>query len=429
MAKIASVSALEIIDSRGNPTVRAEVTTQGGHTGVAAVPSGASTGEREALEMRDGDPARYLGRGVEKAVENVNGPIAGTLVGIDVGGQAEIDRTMIDLDGTANKSVLGANAMLAVSMAAAHAHAAERAQPLFATLKECDEYLLPVPMMNVINGGAHANNNVDLQEFMILPLSAPSFREALRYGAEVFHALKALLHADGASTAVGDEGGFAPDLPSNEAALELIVRAIEAAGYRLDEDIALGLDVASSEFYADGEYRLASENRRLDAQGMVEMFAAWTERYPIITIEDGMDQNDWDGWKHMTEVMGSQVQLVGDDLFVTDTATLKQGIEMGVANSILIKVNQIGTLTETFAAIELAQSANYTAVVSHRSGETEDATIADIATAYGAGQIKTGSMSRSDRTAKYNRLLVIEHLLGERASYPGRKAFYNLRHL
>ncbi len=427
MAKIASVSALEIIDSRGNPTVRAEVTTESGHTGSAAVPSGASTGEREALEMRDGDPARYLGKGVEKAVGNVNQRIAAALQGLDVSAQDAIDRTMIDLDGTPNKSALGANAMLAVSMAVAHAAAAARGEPLFQIFAERDAYVLPVPMMNVINGGAHANNNVDLQEFMILPVGAPSFREALRYGAEIFHALKTLLNADGASTAVGDEGGFAPDLPSNEAALELIVRAIDKAGYRLGEDIALGLDVASSEFYADGEYLLASENRRLDARGMVEMFAAWTERYPIISIEDGMDQNDWDGWKHMTDVMGAQVQLVGDDLFVTDTATLQRGIDMGVANSILIKVNQIGTLTETFAAIELAHSASYTTVVSHRSGETEDATIADIATAYCTGQIKTGSMSRSDRIAKYNRLLVIEHLLGDRASYPGRKAFQQLR--
>ena len=429
MTEIAGVSALEIIDSRGNPTVRAEVRTRSGHSGSAAVPSGASTGEREALEMRDDDPARYLGKGVEKAVQNVNSPIADALVGTEVDEQATIDRTMIDLDGTPNKSKLGANAMLAVSMAAAHAAAAERDQPLFQTFKERDEYLLPVPMMNVINGGAHANNNVDLQEFMILPLGAPTFREALRYGAEVFHALKALLNAEGASTAVGDEGGFAPDLPSNEAALELIVRAIEKAGYRLEDDIALGLDVASSEFYVDGEYRMASENRRLDASGMTEMFRTWTERYPIITIEDGLDQNDWDGWKHLTDTMGTRTQLVGDDLFVTDAATLKQGIDLGVANSILIKVNQIGTLTETFAAIELAQSADYTAVVSHRSGETEDATIADIATAYCTGQIKTGSMSRSDRVAKYNRLLVIEHLLGERAGYPGREAFYNLRNL
>ncbi len=427
MSRIASISALEFIDSRGNPTVRAEVTTTRGHSGAAAVPSGASTGEREALEMRDGDPSRYLGKGVTKAVANVNGPIAAALIGREVADQEALDQKMIALDGTANKATLGANAMLAVSMAAAHAAATESGRPLFESLKERDEYILPVPMMNVINGGAHANNNVDLQEFMILPLGAPSFREGVRFGAEVFHALKALLNADGASTAVGDEGGFAPNLASNEAALDLIMRAIDKAGYRAGGDIMLGLDVASSEFYVDGEYRLASENRVLDSRAMVEMFAAWIERYPIVSIEDGMDQNDWEGWQHLTEALGSQVQLVGDDLFVTDVETLQRGIDTGVANSILIKVNQIGTLTETFAAIELAKSAGYTTVVSHRSGETEDTTIADIAVAYCTGQIKTGSMSRSDRVAKYNRLLVIENLLGARAIYPGRKAFDSLK--
>ena len=426
MTAIRSIRALEIIDSRGNPTVRAEVRTESGASGAAAVPSGASTGEREALELRDGDNKRYLGKGVTQAVANVDGPIAAALTGMDINDQAALDEAMIQLDGTPNKGELGANAMLAVSMAAAHAAAAEQQKPLFETLATRDEYLLPVPMMNVINGGAHANNSVDLQEFMILPVGAPSFREALRYGAEVFHALKALLNADGASTAVGDEGGFAPDLPSNEAALELIARAVERAGYRLGEDILLGLDVASSEFFEDGSYVLASENRRLDGAGMVEMLAGWSERYPIISIEDGMDQNDWAGWRVLTEAIGSKVQLVGDDLFVTDAKTLQRGIDEGVANSILIKVNQIGTLTETFAAIELARSANYTAVVSHRSGETEDSTIADIACAYSTGQIKTGSMSRSDRIAKYNRLLVIEQMLGSRAVYPGRKAFYNL---
>ncbi|MEX2479774.1 MAG: phosphopyruvate hydratase [Gammaproteobacteria bacterium] len=426
MTAISSIRALEVIDSRGNPTVRAEVHARSGAVGAAAVPSGASTGEREALELRDGDQSRYLGKGVTQAVANVDGPIAEALRGHEVTDQAGIDRIMLDLDGTPNKGKLGANAMLAVSMAAAHAAAAEQGKPLFEALVQCDEYVLPVPMMNVINGGAHANNSVDLQEFMILPVGAPTFREALRYGAEVFHALKALLHADGASTAVGDEGGFAPDLPSNEAALELIVRAVDKAGYRLGDDILLGLDVASSEFHEDGAYVLASEQRRLDAAGMVELFKSWSERYPIISIEDGMDQNDWTGWRLLTEALGSRVQLVGDDLFVTDVKTLQRGIDEGVANSILIKVNQIGTLSETFAAIELARAARYTAVVSHRSGETEDTTIADIACAYGTGQIKTGSMSRSDRIAKYNRLLLIEQMLGERAVYPGRKAFYNL---
>ncbi|MGR8919062.1 MAG: phosphopyruvate hydratase [Gammaproteobacteria bacterium] len=426
MAKISHISALEVIDSRGNPTVRAEVVTDGGARGAAAVPSGASTGEREALELRDGDQARYLGKGVQKAVANVEGPIAAALSGHDVADQRGIDETMIELDGTPNKGSLGANAMLAVSMAAAHAAAAAAGRPLFAQLREADEYQLPVPMMNVINGGAHANNSVDLQEFMILPIGAPSFREALRWGAEVFHALKALINASGASTAVGDEGGFAPDLPSNEAALELIAQAVDKAGYRLGEDFVLGLDVASSEFYHDGRYDLASEGRQLEPEAMVAMLADWSSRYPILTIEDGMDQNDWDGWRLLTEKLGRQVQLVGDDLFVTDAATLQRGIDSGVANSILIKVNQIGTLSETFDAIELARSASYTAVVSHRSGETEDATIADIACAYSTGQIKTGSMSRSDRIAKYNRLLVIEQMLGGRAHYPGRAAFYNL---
>ncbi len=426
MANIASIQALEIIDSRGNPTVRAEVTTTSGARGSAAVPSGASTGEREALELRDGDKTRYLGKGVLTAVANVNGPIAGALKGRDVTDQEALDRVMLELDGTPNKGKLGANAMLAVSMAAAHAAAAVAGKPLYANLIQSQQYTLPVPMMNVINGGAHANNSVDLQEFMILPVGAPTFREALRYGAEIFHALKSLLNAEGASTAVGDEGGFAPDLPSNEAALELIARAVAKAGYTLGDDIMLGLDVASSEFYRDGLYRLDSEGRALDATGMTDMLASWSARYPIISIEDAMDQNDWAGWKLLTDKLGQRVQLVGDDLFVTDVQTLQRGIDAGVANSILIKVNQIGTLTETFAAIELARANRYTAVVSHRSGETEDSTIADIAVAYGTGQIKTGSMSRSDRIAKYNRLLVIEHQLGDRAVYPGREAFYNL---
>ena len=427
MSKIASIDALEIIDSRGNPTVYAQIVTDDGARGSAAVPSGASTGEREALELRDGDKSRYLGKGVTKAVANVNGPIAAALKGHAIADQAGIDNKMRELDGTPNKGKLGANAMLAVSMAAAHAAANAAGKPLFQSLRDQQEYVLPVPMMNVINGGAHANNSVDLQEFMILPVGAPTFREALRYGAEVFHALKSLLNADGMSTAVGDEGGFAPDLPSNEAALQLIVRAIEKAGYKLGDDIALGLDCASSEYYKNGKYDLESEGRVLSAVEMTDMLADWCKRYPIITIEDAMDQNDWAGWQHLTASLGSRVQLVGDDLFVTDSATLQRGITQKVANSILIKVNQIGTLSETFDAIELAQRNKYTAVVSHRSGETEDSTIADIAAAFGTGQIKTGSMSRSDRIAKYNRLLVIEHLLGARAVYPGRKAFYNLK--
>ena len=426
MSKISSIKGLEVIDSRGNPTVWAEVTTDSGCVGSAAVPSGASTGEREALEMRDGDKSRYLGKGVTTAVANVNGLIANALKGHDVEDQHGIDHSMLDLDGTANKSRLGANAMLAVSMAAAHASARSRGLPLFRSLKQADSYSLPVPMMNVINGGAHANNSVDLQEFMILPVGAPTFREAIRYGAEVFHALKALINRAGHSTAVGDEGGFAPDLKSNEEALKLIAQAVESAGYQLGDDIALGLDVASSEFYKNDAYELESEGRSLDATGMTEMLADWSSKYPILSIEDGMDQNDWAGWRELTEAIGANVQLVGDDLFVTDAKTLQRGIDEGVANSILIKVNQIGTLTETFDAIELARSANYTAVVSHRSGETEDTTIADIACAYSTGQIKTGSMSRSDRIAKYNRLLVIEDMLGDEAIYPGRSAFYNL---
>ncbi len=426
MSKISAINGIEVIDSRGNPTVWAEVVTESGHVGSAAVPSGASTGEREALEMRDGDQERYLGKGVEKAVANVNGSIAAVLRGSDVTDQSAIDEAMITADGTPNKANLGANAMLAVSMAAAHAAAAVQGKPLFMSLKNADEYVLPVPMMNVINGGAHANNSVDLQEFMILPVGAPSFREAVRYGAEVFHALKKLINDRGQSTAVGDEGGFAPDLKSNEEALELIAEAVDKAGYQLGDDIALGLDVASSEFYRDGNYVLESEGKTLSASEMTTMMEDWSKRYPIISIEDGMDQNDWQGWRELTAALGDRVQLVGDDLFVTDAPTLQRGIDEQVANSILIKVNQIGTLSETFMAIELARSANYTAVVSHRSGETEDATIADIACAYSTGQIKTGSMSRSDRIAKYNRLLVIEKMLGERASYPGASAFYNL---
>ena len=426
MSDISAIKALEVIDSRGNPTVWAEIKTDSGASGMAAVPSGASTGEREALELRDQDPQRYNGKGVQKAVANVNGPIASALIGMDVTRQEDIDRKMIALDGTENKGSLGANAMLAVSMAAANAAANEQGLPLYRAMNAGQQYQMPVPMMNIINGGAHASNNVDLQEFMILPVGAPSFAEAIRYGAEVFHALKSVLSARGAVTAVGDEGGFAPDLPSNKAALDMIEQAVTQAGFSLGEDILLGLDVASSEFYVDGKYQLASENLSLTSEAFSEMLAQWVNDYPIISIEDGMDQNDWQGWRILTDAVGEKVQLVGDDLFVTNTAILKRGISENIANSILIKVNQIGTLTETVEAIEMARKANYTAVVSHRSGETEDTTIADLAVAYATGQIKTGSMSRSDRIAKYNRLLVIESELGADARYPGASAFYNL---
>ena len=427
MSKIKNIQAIEVIDSRGNPTVYSEVTTESGHVGKATVPSGASTGEREAVELRDNDQNRYFGKGVQNAIANVNGPISEILLERDVSDQYLIDMLMVELDGTENKSKLGANAMLAVSMAVAHAAAAVESKPLYESLQSREEYILPVPLMNVINGGMHANNSIDFQEFMILPVGAPTFKEAVRYGAEVFHSLKKILEESGHSTAVGDEGGFAPNLASNEAALQLMVSAVEKAGYRLGEDICFGLDVASSEFYKDDKYHLASEDLHLDSVGMTELLQSWCEKYPIVTIEDGMDQNDWDGWKVLTDKIGKEVQLVGDDLFVTDTTTLAKGINSGVANSILIKVNQIGTLTETFGAINLAQENNYTAVVSHRSGETEDTTIADIACAYSAGQIKTGSMSRSDRMAKYNRLLVIENQLGSRASYRGAETYPNFR--
>ncbi len=425
MSKIAQVYAREIIDSRGNPTVQAEVTTNKGAVGVAAVPSGASTGEREAVELRDGNRKRYNGRGVLKAVANVNGAIRRAVRGLKVDDQKGIDGTMIELDGTPNKRRLGANAILAVSMAAARAAAAEEGVPLYRYLGR-GPYTMPVPMMNVINGGAHANNNVDLQEFLILPVGAPTFREAVRWGAEVFHALKAILAEQGMSTAVGDEGGFAPDLSSNEAAIETLLKAVEKAGYKAGRDILLGLDAASSEFYRDGHYVLESENKKLTSAEFIEVLSGWVEKYPILSIEDGMDQNDWEGWKLLTQRLGKKVQLVGDDNFVTNTALLKRGIEEGVANSILIKVNQIGTLTETLAAIKMAHAAGYTAVVSHRSGETEDSFIADFAVATSCGQIKTGSLSRSDRVAKYNRLLVIEDELGKKANYPKRKAFYNI---
>ena len=428
MSAIVDIVGREVLDSRGNPTVECDVLLESGVMGRAAVPSGASTGSREAIELRDGDKSRYLGKGVLKAVEHINTEISEAVLGLDASEQAFLDKTLIDLDGTDNKARLGANALLAVSMAVARAAAEESGLPLYRYLGGMGGMQLPVPMMNVINGGAHANNSLDLQEFMIIPVGAPSFREAVRWGAEVFHALKAIINARGMSTAVGDEGGFAPSVDSHEAAIRLILEAIDKAGYTAGEQIALGLDCAASEFYRDGHYVLEGEGGlRLSAQQWTDMLAAWCDKYPIISIEDGMAEGDWDGWKLLTERLGKNIQLVGDDLFVTNTTILKQGIEKGVANSILIKVNQIGTLSETFAAIEMAKRAGYTAVISHRSGETEDSTIADIAVGANAGQIKTGSMSRSDRIAKYNQLLRIEEDLGDIAHYPGRAAFYNLR--
>lgn len=426
MSDIAQIQAREILDSRGNPTVEAEITTDVGAVGRAAVPSGASTGSREALELRDGDKRRYLGKGVLKAVEHINDDIAENLVGMEVMAQTEIDQAMIKLDGNPNKGRLGANAILAVSMAVAKAAAAELEIPLYRYLGGAGPLQMPVPMMNIINGGAHADNNVDLQEFMILPTGAPSLKEAVRYGAEVFHALKSVLKAQQMNTAVGDEGGFAPNLSSNEAAIEVILQAIDKAGFKAGQDIWLGLDAASSEFYKDGRYDIASEGKKLDSAQFADYLAAWVDKYPIITIEDGMAESDWEGWKILTDKLGDKVQIVGDDLFVTNTAILKQGIDKGIANSILIKLNQIGTVTETLAAIEMAKRACYTAVISHRSGETEDSTIADLAVATSAGQIKTGSLSRSDRIAKYNRLIRIEEELGASVTYPGKAAFYNL---
>jgi len=421
MSKIMKVHAREIIDSRGNPTVEADVVLDSGALGRAAVPSGASTGAREAIELRDGG-SRYLGRGVLQAVAHVNGEIQAALSGAEAEQEA-VDRQLIALDGTANKERLGANALLAVSLALAHARAREQGLPLYASLGGAEARILPVPMMNIINGGAHADNSVDLQEFMILPVGAPSLAEAVRFGAEVFHALKSVLKRQGLSTAVGDEGGFAPDLTSNEAAIAVILEAIELAGFRAGTEIALGLDCASSEFFRNGRYRLDSEGRDFAPEEFVGYLENWVRQYPIVSIEDGMAEDDWDGWKILTERLGQKLQLVGDDLFVTNTAILREGIEFGVANSILIKVNQIGTLTETLEAIELARSAGYTAVMSHRSGETEDVTIADLAVATGVGQIKTGSLSRSDRVAKYNQLLRIEEALGSAAQYPGAAAF------
>ncbi|WP_010104552.1 phosphopyruvate hydratase [Verminephrobacter aporrectodeae] len=428
MSAIVDIVGREVLDSRGNPTVECDVLLESGVMGRAAVPSGASTGSREAIELRDGDPSRYLGRGVLRAVEHINTEISEAVLGLDASEQAFLDRTLIDLDGTENKGRLGANALLAVSMAVARAAAEESGLPLYRYLGGMGSVQLPVPMMNVINGGAHANNNLDLQEFMIIPVGAPSLREALRWGAEVFHALKKIIHDQGMSTSVGDEGGFAPNVENHEAAIRLILQAIAAAGYSAGEQIALGLDCAASEFYKDGMYVLEGEGGlTLSAVQWTDMLASWVDKYPIISIEDGMHESDWDGWKHLTERLGDRVQLVGDDLFVTNTKILKEGIDKRVANAILIKINQIGTLSETFAAIEMAKRAGYTAVISHRSGETEDSTIADIAVGTNAGQIKTGSLSRSDRTAKYNQLLRIEEDLGEVAHYPGRAAFRNLR--
>jgi enolase len=426
MAEIYNVIAREILDSRGNPTVEVDVILTTGAVGRAAVPSGASTGSREAVELRDGDPARFLGKGVLKAVENVNTEIRKAMIGRDPLDQRGADELMIEMDGTDNKGRLGANAILAVSLALAKAAARQVQVPLYMYLGQRPPYRYPVPMMNIINGGAHANNSVDLQEFMIMPVGAPTIAEAIRYGVEVFHSLKKVLEARGLNTAVGDEGGFAPDLPSNEAAIEVILEAIDKAGYRAGEDIYLALDAASSEFYENGVYHLASEGRKLDSAEFVAFLEDWVDKYPILSIEDGMDEGDWDGWKLLTEKLGDRVQLVGDDLFVTNTAILQEGIDKGIANSILIKPNQIGTLTETLQAIEMATNAGYTAVVSHRSGETEDATIADIAVGTAATQIKTGSLSRSDRMAKYNQLLRIAQKLGDKGSYAGREAFGRL---
>ena len=422
MSTIANVQGYELLDSRGNPTVAVEVILSCGARGFAAAPSGASTGSREALELRDGDAKRYFGRGVLKAVAHVNGELRNALRGLDAANQTAIDQCMIDLDGTLSKSRLGANAILAVSLASAKAAAASAGLPLYRHLAGDRPVRLPLPMMNIVNGGAHADNSVDMQEFMILPVGAPSFSESLRWGVEVFHTLKGVLKRKGLSTAVGDEGGFAPDLASNEEALETIMMAIEQAGFKPGADIALGLDVASSEFYRNGRYELASEGKQYDASAFVDYLARWVDQYPIVSIEDGMAEGDWDGWKLLTQRLGKRVQIVGDDLFVTNTAILQEGIDRGVANSILIKLNQIGTLTETLAAIAMASNAGYSAVVSHRSGETEDTSIADLSVCTAATQIKTGSLCRSDRVAKYNRLLLIESELGAQVLYAGRAA-------
>ena len=427
MTAIVEVVAREILDSRGNPTVEADVLVESGAMGRAAVPSGASTGSREAIELRDGDAQRFFGKGVRKAVEHVNTEICEAILGLDVSEQSHIDRLLIELDGTENKSRLGANAILAVSVACAKAAAEESGLSLFRYLGGAAPKRMPVPMMNVVNGGAHANNSLDMQEFMIIPAGLPTFRDALRCGSEIFHTLKKMLDKEGMSTTVGDEGGFAPSLPTNEAAIQWILKAIDAAGYLAGRDVLIGLDCAASEFYKDGKYRFETEKLAYSSPQLVDLFATWCDKYPIVSIEDGMAEGDWEGWELLTERLGDKVQLVGDDIFVTNTRILAEGIKRGVANSILIKINQIGTLSETFEAIEMAKRAGYTAVISHRSGETEDSTIADIAVGMNAMQIKTGSLSRSDRTAKYNQLLRIEEELGEGAIYAGRDAFYQLR--
>ncbi|CAG7650271.1 phosphopyruvate hydratase [Paenibacillus allorhizosphaerae] len=427
MTVISNVYAREVLDSRGNPTVEVEVYLESGARGRAIVPSGASTGAYEAVELRDGDKSRYLGKGVLKAVENVNDIISPEIIGMNALDQVGIDKRMIELDGTPNKAKLGANAILAVSMAVARAAAEALDVPLYVYLGGFNSKTLPVPMMNIINGGAHADNNVDVQEFMVLPVGAPTFKEALRTGTEIFHSLKAVLKEKGLNTAVGDEGGFAPNLGSNEEAIQTIITAIERAGYKPGVDIFLGMDVASTEFYKDGKYHLEGEGKSFTSAEFVDFLASWVEKYPIITIEDGCSEDDWEGWKLLTDKLGGKVQLVGDDLFVTNTTRLSQGIEGGIGNSILVKVNQIGTLTETFDAIEMAKRAGYTAVISHRSGESEDSSIADIAVATNAGQIKTGAPSRTDRVAKYNQLLRIEDQLAGVAQYGGKTAFYNLK--
>ncbi|MEO8001542.1 MAG: phosphopyruvate hydratase [Arenimonas sp.] len=428
MTTITKIIAREILDSRGNPTLEAEVTLSSGHIGRAAVPSGASTGSKEAVELRDGDKSRYMGKGVKKAVANVNMTIADALKGFDAADQKGLDQKLINLDGTDNKGRLGANALLGVSLANAHAMAVSKKMPLWAHLADGSEVTLPVPMMNIINGGAHADNNVDIQEFMVLPVGFDSFSEALRAGTEIFHSLKSVLKSRGLSTSVGDEGGFAPDLRSNEEALETILEAIGKAGYKAGDDILLGLDVASTEFFENGKYNLMGEGKRLSSEQFVDFMDGWAKKYPIITIEDGMAENDWDGWKLLSDRLGNTIQLVGDDLFVTNPKIFQEGIDKKIANAILIKVNQIGTLSETLQAIAMAHANNYAAIVSHRSGETEDTTIADISVATTATQIKTGSLCRTDRVAKYNQLLRIEQALGDKASYAGRNAFVSLKH-
>lgn len=432
MSEIAKINAREVVDSRGNPTVEADVTLANGVTGRAIVPSGASTGAREAIELRDGDKSRFMGKGVLSAVKHVNDDLAGAIVGMDASDQQAIDTAMIELDGTDNKSRLGANSLLAASLALAHAAAKDKNLPLYEYIGRnlvkggSDQFKLPVPMMNIINGGEHADNSVDMQEFMIVPVGATSMADAVRYGTEVFHNLKSVLAKKGMNTAVGDEGGFAPDLSSNEEAIEVILEAIDKAGFTAGKDIYLGLDCAASEYHKDGQYNLASEGKTFDAAGMVDYLASWVDQYPIITIEDGLDEADWDGWSLLTSKLGNKIQLVGDDLYVTNPSIFREGIEKQIANSILIKFNQIGTLSETLEAIQMAHDANYTAVVSHRSGETEDTTIADLAVATNAGQIKTGSLSRSDRIAKYNQLLRIEEMLGSNGVYAGKSAYKHL---